>query len=1009
MRVISVIQPIKNRQVQLPGLNNLKDINKAAMGKQEILTIYEAHLQVTSPTYSEDVKAVMKKEDIAQTSLNAKVIETMNKTGVDVTKQALGTIVNQLQEAHLFELFTQGYDIEQLTVDIIAEEITNNEIIVQGQTKIEESSSVNKDIIQALAEAGLSDTDKNLEILKQYKEKIEVIMASSDSTISNMIRHKSDITINNLYTANHRGVSKDRNTPPTPQQIIAVLNMNGIKPTQENINAATNLVRDNIEVTSKNVADFTRIKRIMTELDPKELVETAAQALKKGVNPGDIKIDEQAAMAPHLSYNQVDEIVKDIRGDIPRIDEHVIETAYRNNKAITMENLQKVLHENVGTVLKGNKEGEDQETDLNAKEEADHIATTKRQLEEIRLSLTLNAALKLSTKLDIQTTELSKVVEGLKVIEKEHNESILKNAGAPVTDENIEHIRQTADKLHAISQNKAFAMSQVVEDKADFTLEGMDLAIKQKNAQNTYQEAATKPERRFGEGIRRVEDQIGHILQMNEIKPSDANIKAAKALVQNNIDISQEAIEAAKIVLLKIETVTHKLRPAVVAQMLKDGIRPDTMPVDELIGHIRQIEGLKQADPRQRLAEGILSLDKANQLSSAEREGLVAVYRMLKTITKNETAAIGFLINNDHEPTLGNLFEASKYIQQVGTKTGKMDVRVDDKLGIRQGELPANIRHLIGEATSKGGPATDVALEAAAHTKNVIHQWLSRITPSELKRYIDMDKSLEDIALSDGELSSFEAERMTKQVSALDKLSPHTLTFLREHKMPLTIPNIYWTDKMIKNPYLLGDTLKDYENLTGEEIQSVINNSSKQNIEEILNTLEKELDEQSSKWLTVSQNAQAYNIGKELEQLLSTQKQIAKHEGMYQIPVELHHGMSNLNVYVKKDKEGSNKAQNNELRAYMSIKTQNIGVIQVNMRLSDKAVAFEMIGETPEVTFGLQKSSRDLKAAIEAIGYNVMQAKFSQGKAGISMTDAPKASASLLKYRFEESKFEHII
>ena len=500
---------------------------------------------------------------------------------------------------------------------------------------------------------------------------------------------------------------------------------------------------------------------------------------------------------------------------------------------------------------------------------------------------------------------------------------------------------------------------------------------------------------------------------LNDIEATQVNIKAAKALVENNIDITKQEVETAKVVLLKIETVLHELRPAVVAQILQEGIRPDTMPIDDLIEHIRHLQKDNPIDPKQKVAEAILELDQTNQLNVKERDGLIAVYRMLNTITKNETAAIGFLLDNSKEPTLGNLFEASKYIKQVGAKTGKMDVTVNDDLGIREGKLPANIRSLIESATNLSTANLSTTGENADQwlsTKNVLDQWLTRITPEQLKSYLDMDKPLEELELQDGKLSPLESERTTEQVKALETLSPHTLTFLKEHNISLTIPHIYWTDKMIKNPYLLGDMLKGYEKLTGEKVGTSINNKdNKQNIEEILDKLEKELDAQSPKWLSATQSTQAYSMGKDMQQMLSTQKQISTNEGMYQIPVQLHHGMSNLNVYVMKDKDSSNKVERDELRAHMSIKTQNIGIIQVNMRVSDKAVAFEMIGETPEITFGLQRGSKELQGAIEEIGFNVMQAKFSPGKTKTSLLERPEASQSLLKYRFEESKFEHII
>ncbi|HHX62714.1 MAG TPA: hypothetical protein GX707_18665 [Epulopiscium sp.] len=1003
-----MIQPTNHNGIQTRDVNNVQAPEavtpfKSAAGnnknKNGILNIYEEHLKVNAPTYGEDIKEVMRKEKIEKSNLNAEIIRTMNKSGVNVTKDALNVIANQLQEEHLFNMFQNGYDIEKLTVDIIAKEIIRGET---GPT----SKKMNTDIGWALGQAGLPATNKNVQILSQYKDKIASIKQDSDVAVSNMIRHNSDATINNMYTAKHRGTPKDSDKPPTEEEIIAVLNMNGIKVTQANMNAARNLIGGSVEITKENVRNSISIQDTINTMDPDELIKKAAMEMKKGENPGDMIIGQEVTSeTSDIGYDEIKQIVEDVQN----IDETIIENTYSKDKPITIGNLQQTLHENVEKILKGTNEDLEKGPVIEMDQDmTEKVSTTKRQLEEIRLSLTLEAALKLNNKLDIQTADLTKVVEELKILEQQDNEEVLKNMGAPVTEENLEHMKQTSQRVYNISQNKEIAVVQVVQGEADFTLEGMDQAVQLKLAQDTYEGTGTKPEGRFGEGIRKVEDQIGHILDMNGIEATTANMKAAKALIQNNIDINGEVIEAAKGVLLKIETVLHELRPAVVAQILKEGIRPDTMPIDDLIQHIRGIQKGHNIDPNQKLAEAILELDKTNQLNTEERKGLIAVYRMLTTITKNETAAIGFLLDTSKEPTLGNLFEASKYLKKLGNKTGKMDVTVDDDLGIREGELLANIRSLIEEATSL--PATSNNVDKWLNTKNIIDQWLSHITPEQLKSYVDMDKSLEELDLEEGELSPFEVERTTKQVEALEKISPHTLTFLKEHKIPLTIPNIYWTDKIVKNPYLLGDMLKDYEYLTGEKINTSINNSGhEENLEGVLDQLERELEEQSPNWLSASQSTQAYSIGKELEQMLSTQKQISHNEGMYQIPVQLHHGMSNLNVYVMKDKEQSNQVERDELKAYMSIKTKNLGVIQVNMRISDKAVAFEMIGETPEVTLGLQKGSQELKKAIEEIGYNVRQAKFSQGKPQTSLAEKPQASESLLKYRFEESQFEHII
>ena len=103
--------------------------------KNDRLNIYEAHLKGTSATYSEEIKQAMQKEKIEDNNLNANIIKTMNKSGVDITKGVVKTIVNQLQEEHLFKLFQDGYDIETLTVDIIAKEIIQSETAPISQDK----------------------------------------------------------------------------------------------------------------------------------------------------------------------------------------------------------------------------------------------------------------------------------------------------------------------------------------------------------------------------------------------------------------------------------------------------------------------------------------------------------------------------------------------------------------------------------------------------------------------------------------------------------------------------------------------------------------------------------------------------------------------------------------------------------------------------------------------------------------------------------------------------------
>ena len=375
-------------------------------GKADRLNIYENHLKVTSPTYSKDIKDIMKKSGIENNYLNSKIVDTMRDKGVSVSKNALDIVVNQLQKDHIFNLFKDGYDFDELTIDIIAKEIVENE---KGPILDEcEEEDIDKDLYEALSNAGLAATNKNLETLKQYRDRLEDIIDSSDISILSMIRNKADMSINGLYSSKHMGMPKDISESPTNDQIIAVLNMNGIKVTQENMNAVRNLIRGSIEITKQSVKDFIDIKDIINKMDTKDLLENAAREIKNGNNPADTNINEMKTSQLN-EYNKVKESVEAILEDIPNIDEKIIEDTYISNRPITLENLQKTLHENIDKLT--SKEGLDEEIKELEPEIKEEVATRKRQLEEIRLKLTLEAALKLNKKIDIETSDLSKVVE----------------------------------------------------------------------------------------------------------------------------------------------------------------------------------------------------------------------------------------------------------------------------------------------------------------------------------------------------------------------------------------------------------------------------------------------------------------------------------------------------------------------------------------------------------------------------------------------------------------------
>jgi hypothetical protein len=141
------------------------------------------------------------------------------------------------------------------------------------------------------------------------------------------------------------------------------------------------------------------------------------------------------------------------------------------------------------------------------------------------------------------------------------------------------------------------------------------------------------------------------------------------------MEINNENIDAVKAKDMQLQDVLANMKPGTVLKMIREGINPLTMSIDEL-QTILNGKNETIADTLEDYSHFLAKLDRKGGITAEERSAYIGVYRLLRQIEKGESAAVGSLINADMGFSLGNLQTALRSTRRQG-----MDYTVNDDFG----------------------------------------------------------------------------------------------------------------------------------------------------------------------------------------------------------------------------------------------------------------------------------------------------------------------------------------
>lgn len=380
--------------------------------------------------------------------------------------------------------------------------------------------------------------------------------------------------------------------------------------------------------------------------------------------------------------------------------------------------------------------------------------TTRRQLEEIRLRMTAEVNVKLlKSGFSIDTAPMEEFLQALKEAEEQLAESYFpKDAQAMEKYQLYRETTQTLVELPSVPVQVVGSWSVREENGtlAQFHGEGKALQVLYDKAQESYEALMTAPRADMGDSIRKAFANVDAILEDLGVPVIKENQRATRILGYNRMEMTVENIERVRRTDEQVRSVISEMTPAATLRMIRDGVNPLEMSFEELENYFVS-QPQEYEESAENYSRFLYHLEQNKEISPAEREAYIGIYRMLRQIEKSDGAVIGAVVNTGAELQFANLLSA--------VRTGKfrhMDVKVTDETGLMQ--------DLVREGKSISGQINDGLMAVAkeivtevSSDKEVDIQY-NKMQLEQIRRAAEMQA--ESHALLDGSSISANVENL---------------------------------------------------------------------------------------------------------------------------------------------------------------------------------------------------------------------------------------------------------
>lgn len=561
-----------------------------------------------------------------------------------------------------------------------------------------------------------------------------------------LIQNNLSLNLENLYKAQYSGKSMPIHTTIAPSafqqmqpQIERALQAAGMEITEDNLNSARFLLDHNLPVNTDSLLTYAAIQDInehgfSASRIQDNLVDATAEQLSSPSNSYSSEPETEFTFGYYrrteLYFSSPSATADQIKEDMKQITEQGFQAFSQTGLPYTLD-LLSAFCRNSNLSFHGLTYSEDIQSSSDSQDSISFDSkeltalTAHRQLEEIRLKMTWEASYTLATEdIHIRTKELSEVVDALRNQERDYYSRQFQRQGIEPTTDMLRLTQDANRKMQDLPYLPASALSATYFS-GSFTIERLyengTGAINRMHTTlsytqvNSYETLMTRPRSDMGDSIQKAFRNVDDILEDMNLPTTEDNQRAVRILGYNQMEITSENLEQIKAADQQVQRLIQNLQPSIVLNLVRDGINPLNMPIQELNTLVQNYINEEGIADEGKYSEFLQKLDRKKGISQEERQGYIGIYRLLDKVSKSKGKDIGTLVRNGQVLTLQNLLTAHRSNRSTG-----MNTTVDQSFGSLESEQPTNsIDTQIEEAFSG----------TVAYNHLLTEQLFHRITP----------------------------------------------------------------------------------------------------------------------------------------------------------------------------------------------------------------------------------------------------------------------------------------
>lgn len=636
----------------------------------------------------------------------------------DVQKMYMAVLSNSMSEEDFRKMLEDGYSVSDVDVETMVTILDQIKVAVaKGGGGTEGfTDGLSKETLEAI----LGST--------AYAEAIE--SGLEEGTAAYMVENQMLPTAENIYRAKYsagtcrndpEGGIPDRESTEGKAfwaQIDRVIEDAGLAGNESGREDAVFLLRHDIPLTKENLQLYEKLKDFEQggqKISEEELKYRIAMQVYEGkpASQADLSreesIYEQAVSLCEAVKETAPEAADRAAAALPEGRELTLRDILENEKETTKAGEKAPAEE----YARGEKENAGERTEDSG--ESLELLTARRQLEEVRLRMSVEANVKLlRSGFQIDTAPMEQLIERLRAAEE-----ALAGQG----------ILQTAEAVEKMEELRAMPLATlgfVVSREISFTIEALhergsvlqgefesgDVLQNRRDAANRrYETMQTEVRADLGDSIRKAFRNVDDILADMNREPSEENRRAVRMLGYNQLEVSEENLDRAIRIDEQVQRLFRDMKPGRVLQMIRDGVDVLHTDIGELDAYLTA-QGEDFLEQSEDFARFLHKLDQNGGITGAERESYIGIYRLVRQVEKSDGRAQGYLLGSGAEMTMENLLAAVR-----SGKRGTLDYRIDESFAgvdaLQRGKSILEQINALPYESSKGYEEAMQALEGA--------------------------------------------------------------------------------------------------------------------------------------------------------------------------------------------------------------------------------------------------------------------------------------------------------